>query len=133
MISTETLYHKNPQTGAKQPIGLGYLDDSMQLTGQQSSELACVRTSSLIWLWSIAQHIAFNELCAWLLVLVRPNRRGQPLHSRYRRVASEYGGPDSRFPGEHVPAGAEGKVFGWVLVAAHGWQRSEAQPNRKLE
>jgi hypothetical protein len=29
MISNETLLHKNPQTGEPQPIGLGWLDDSM--------------------------------------------------------------------------------------------------------
>ena len=29
MISNETLFHKNPATGEPQPIGLGWLDDSM--------------------------------------------------------------------------------------------------------
>ena len=33
MISNETLFHKNPQTGEPQMIGLGWLDDSMQLKG----------------------------------------------------------------------------------------------------
>ena len=33
MISNETLFHRNPATGEKQPIGLGWLDDSMQLIG----------------------------------------------------------------------------------------------------
>ena len=33
MITEETLLHKDPKTGARQPIGLGWLDDSMQLTG----------------------------------------------------------------------------------------------------
>jgi len=33
MISNETLFHRNPATGEKQPIGLGWLDDSMQLVG----------------------------------------------------------------------------------------------------
>lgn len=31
MISNETLFHKNPQTGEPQPIGLGWLDDSMTM------------------------------------------------------------------------------------------------------
>ncbi len=33
MISNETLLHKDPTTGAPQVIGLGWLDDSMQLSG----------------------------------------------------------------------------------------------------
>jgi len=33
MISNETLYHKNPETGEKQVIGLGWLDDSMKMIG----------------------------------------------------------------------------------------------------
>lgn len=33
MISNETLLHKNPETGEPQPIGLGWLDDSMRMTG----------------------------------------------------------------------------------------------------
>ena len=33
MISNETLFHKDPATGKPQPIGLGWLDDSMQLVG----------------------------------------------------------------------------------------------------
>ena len=33
MISNETLFHKNPHTGEPQMIGLGWLDDRMQLNG----------------------------------------------------------------------------------------------------
>ena len=33
MITNETLLHRNPKTGQPQPIGLGWLDDSMRLTG----------------------------------------------------------------------------------------------------
>lgn len=33
MISDETLFHKDPVTGQAQPIGLGWLDDSMTLSG----------------------------------------------------------------------------------------------------
>lgn len=33
MISNETLFHKNPVTGEPQPIGLGWLDDSMKSSG----------------------------------------------------------------------------------------------------
>eukprot|EP00656_Telonema_subtile_P001746 TRINITY_DN10758_c0_g2_i2.p1 TRINITY_DN10758_c0_g2~~TRINITY_DN10758_c0_g2_i2.p1 ORF type:complete len:445 (-),score=93.61 TRINITY_DN10758_c0_g2_i2:229-1563(-) len=33
MVTNETLLHKNPSTGEPQPIGLGWLDDSMTLTG----------------------------------------------------------------------------------------------------
>jgi len=33
MISNETLFHKNPVTGEPQMIGLGWLDDSMEMNG----------------------------------------------------------------------------------------------------
>jgi hypothetical protein len=33
MISNETLFHKNPTTGEPQIISLGWMDDSMQMTG----------------------------------------------------------------------------------------------------
>ena len=33
MVTNETLFHKNPETGETQPIGLGWLDDSMTLQG----------------------------------------------------------------------------------------------------
>ena len=33
MVTEETLLHKDPATGKPQPIGLGWLDDSMQLQG----------------------------------------------------------------------------------------------------
>jgi hypothetical protein len=33
MVTNETLYHKDPITGAPQPIGLGWLDDSMTMGG----------------------------------------------------------------------------------------------------
>lgn len=33
MISNETLFHRHPTTGEPQPIGLGWLDDSMTLNG----------------------------------------------------------------------------------------------------
>lgn len=33
MITNETLFHKNPVTGEPQPIGLGWLDDSMTMNG----------------------------------------------------------------------------------------------------
>jgi hypothetical protein len=33
MISNRTLLHKHPQTGEPQPIGLGWLDDAMTITG----------------------------------------------------------------------------------------------------
>jgi hypothetical protein len=33
MISNETLLHTNPVTGDPQPIGLGWLDDSMTMNG----------------------------------------------------------------------------------------------------
>lgn len=33
MITSETLLHKNPQTGEPQPIGLGWLDDAMRSNG----------------------------------------------------------------------------------------------------
>lgn len=29
MVTNETIFHKNPATGEPQPIGLGWLDDSM--------------------------------------------------------------------------------------------------------
>ena len=33
MVTNETLLHKNPVTGEPQPIGLGWLDDSMTMSG----------------------------------------------------------------------------------------------------
>jgi len=33
MVTNETLYHKNPETGKPQVIGLGWLDDSMRKNG----------------------------------------------------------------------------------------------------
>ena len=33
MVTNETLYHKDPRTGESQVIGLGWLDDSMQMIG----------------------------------------------------------------------------------------------------
>jgi hypothetical protein len=33
MVTEETLYHKDPATGKPQPIGLGWLDDYMKITG----------------------------------------------------------------------------------------------------
>ena len=33
MVTNETLFHTNPETGEAQPIGLGYLDDWMTLQG----------------------------------------------------------------------------------------------------
>jgi len=33
MVTNETLYHKDPRTGDPQPIGLGWLDDSMKVSG----------------------------------------------------------------------------------------------------
>jgi hypothetical protein len=33
MVTDETLYHKDPATGKPQPIGLGWLDDSMRMNG----------------------------------------------------------------------------------------------------
>jgi hypothetical protein len=33
MVTDETLYHKDAATGKPQPIGLGWLDDSMKMSG----------------------------------------------------------------------------------------------------
>lgn len=38
MISNQTLLHKNPKTGDPQPIGLGWLDDAMTMTGPTESD-----------------------------------------------------------------------------------------------
>ena len=40
MVSAATLLHKNPRTGESQPIGLGWLDDSM--TSKGPTEVACM-------------------------------------------------------------------------------------------
>jgi hypothetical protein len=40
MISNQTLLHKHPQTGEPQPIGLGWLDDAMTITGP--TEVHCI-------------------------------------------------------------------------------------------
>lgn len=38
MITSETLLHKNPQTGEPQPIGLGWLDDIMGIDGPSEED-----------------------------------------------------------------------------------------------
>eukprot|EP01051_Picozoa_sp_SAG22_P005892 SAG22_NODE_364_length_11652_cov_5.071497_10_plen_56_part_00 len=38
MVTNETLNHKNRATGEPQGIGLGWLDDSMQLTGEDRAK-----------------------------------------------------------------------------------------------
>ena len=43
MVTNETLNHKNPVTGERQTIGLGWLDDSMQLTGENHKLIARLR------------------------------------------------------------------------------------------
>lgn len=50
MISNETLLHKDPATGASQVIGLGWLDDSMKLSGptEEDKHVRCVR---MRWNW----------------------------------------------------------------------------------
>ena len=35
MVTNETLLHKNPVTGEPQAIGLGWLDDSMLVSGEK--------------------------------------------------------------------------------------------------
>ena len=40
MVTNETLNHKNRGTGEPQGIGLGWLDDSMQLTGESAEDRA---------------------------------------------------------------------------------------------
>jgi len=41
MISNETLFHKDPKTGEPQRIGLGWLDDSMQVS-QDNAIICCL-------------------------------------------------------------------------------------------
>ena len=48
MISNETLLHKDATTGAPQVIGLGWLDDSMKLSGPTEEDkhvrsVLCIR------------------------------------------------------------------------------------------
>jgi hypothetical protein len=72
MISNETLFHKNPTTGAPQVIGLGWLDDSMSLSGPSEEDKNYIVDTGASAASMMAQTAAYRETIWQLTKKVLP-------------------------------------------------------------
>lgn len=72
MISNETLFHKNPATGAPQVIGLGWLDDSMSLSGPSEEDKNYIVDTGASAASMMAQTAAYRETIWQLTKKVLP-------------------------------------------------------------
>jgi hypothetical protein len=72
MISNETLLHLNPQTGEPQPIGLGWLDDSMTPKGPTEEDPNYIADTGADAASMQAQVAAYQESMQQLIKTVIP-------------------------------------------------------------
>jgi len=72
MVSNETLFHKNPITGQPQPIGLGWLDDSMTPHGPTEEDSNYIADTGASPASMAAQVDAYHESMNQLISTVIP-------------------------------------------------------------
>jgi hypothetical protein len=72
MITNETLFHKDPKTGAPQPIGLGWLDDRMDLGGPSEESPYYISDTGASGADMAEQVAAYQESIAMLTQKVVP-------------------------------------------------------------
>ncbi len=72
MISNETLLHTNPVTGEPQPIGLGWLDDSMTMNGPTEEDPHYIADTNASQADMQAQVAAYQESMQELIKTVIP-------------------------------------------------------------
>ena len=72
MVTNETLFHKNPVTGEKQVIGLGWLDDSMSLAGPSEEDKNYIADTGSSPASMMAQTAAYRESMYQLVKKVVP-------------------------------------------------------------
>eukprot|EP00658_Telonema_sp_P-2_P021045 TRINITY_DN18350_c0_g1_i1.p2 TRINITY_DN18350_c0_g1~~TRINITY_DN18350_c0_g1_i1.p2 ORF type:complete len:446 (+),score=85.89 TRINITY_DN18350_c0_g1_i1:170-1507(+) len=72
MVTQETILHRNKQTGAPQPIGLGWLDDSMTLSGPTEEDTHYIADTGATPEEMAAQVEAYQESMQELIKAVIP-------------------------------------------------------------